>query len=79
MRFDYAGPLAEGLTYPSGVNAFGALETFRELNFTGVEQYCDATGNCESRPETQAAAPGYDDLTGLGSPGTDFIGTLATF
>ncbi len=79
VRFDNAGPLAEGLTYPSGVNAFGALETFRELNFTGVEEYCDSTGNCESRPETLAAAPGYDDLTGLGSPGTDFIGTLATF
>jgi subtilase family serine protease len=73
VRYDYAGVLGQG---PA---TYGVAERFRELNYAGNEQYCDATGNCITRPETQAAATGYDDLTGLGAPGTDFIGTLAGY
>jgi subtilase family serine protease len=71
FRQDYAGPLGENL----GTN--GYADSFRELYYSGQEVYCDSTGNCASRPETQSAAQGYDSLTGLGSPGTNFVGALA--
>jgi subtilase family serine protease len=70
-RRDYAGPIGEDL------GTSGYATSFRELYYSGLETYCDATGNCASRPETQSAAPGYDSLTGLGSPGTNFIDALA--
>jgi subtilase family serine protease len=70
-RVDYAGPLGLGLP------ASGTATSFRELYYSGPETYCDATGNCASRPETLSAATGYDSLTGLGSPGTNFVGALA--
>ena len=70
-RVDYAGPLGYGL------GTSGYADTFRELYYSGDEVYCDATGNCASRPETQSAAQGYDGLTGLGTPGTGFVNALA--
>jgi subtilase family serine protease len=70
-RVDYAGPLGEGL------GTSGYADSFRELYYSGLETYCDATGNCASRPETQSAAQGYDSLTGLGSPGTGFVQAVA--
>jgi len=72
-RVDYAGPLGLGLNPTSS----GTATSFRELYYSGPETYCDATGNCASRPETLSAATGYDSLTGLGSPGTNFVGALA--
>lgn len=81
FRTDYAGAVGEGLN--NGViYAEGTVESFRELYYGGLESYCDGTGepgSCITRPQTQSAAPGYDSLTGLGAPGTDFIGTLASF
>lgn len=79
FREDFAGALGSGLTYPSGMNAVGTVQQYRELTFAGPEVYCDGTGNCVSRPQTLTAAPGYDSLTGLGSPGSNFISTLAAF
>lgn len=73
FRVDYAGPLGLDLS----ATATGFATSFRELYYSGLETYCDPTGNCASRPETQSAAPGYDSLTGLGSPGTNFIAALA--
>lgn len=70
-RQDYAGPLGEDL------GTSGYADSFRELYYSGLETYCDSTGNCASRPETQSAAKGYDSLTGLGSPGTNFVTALA--
>lgn len=70
-RQDYAGPLGEDL------GTSGYADSFRELYYSGQEVYCDSTGNCATRPETQSAAPGYDSLTGLGSPGTNFVTALA--
>jgi len=70
-RVDYAG--AQGL----GLAPSGFVSSFRELYYNGPERYCDATGNCATRPQTLSAASGYDSLTGLGSPGTGFIAALA--
>ena len=71
FRVDNAGALGLGL------QAAGTATSFRELDYDGLEIYCDGTGNCATRPETLSAAAGYDSLTGLGSPGTDFIAVLA--
>jgi hypothetical protein len=71
FRRDYAG--ATGL----GFGVTGFAESFRELFYQGLETYCDTTGNCASRTEPLTTAPGYDSLTGLGSPGTNFITALA--
>jgi hypothetical protein len=44
----------------------------------GVITYCDATGNCATRPNTLSTAKGYDSMTRLGSIGPDFIKDLAS-
>jgi len=63
-------------TYVPG--ATGYIEQFREITYEGVITYCDETGNCASRPNTLTTAPGYDSMTGLGSPGPDFIADLSS-
>jgi hypothetical protein len=60
-----------------GPGATGFLISFRELTYEGTITYCDATGNCASRPNTLSTAKGYDSMTGLGSIGRDFIKDLA--
>jgi subtilase family serine protease len=74
VRYDYAN--LEGDTAAAKTLS---LLTLREQYFKGPEVYCDATGNCESRPTTQVAGPGYDSLTGLGSPGPGYIAAVANF
>jgi hypothetical protein len=37
----------------------------------GVEE------NCSSRSHTQGTAKGYDSMTGLGAPGSNFVTDLA--
>jgi subtilase family serine protease len=70
LRVDHA------FTYITG--AKGDLQSFRELTYEGAITYCDETGNCASRPNTQSTAKGYDSMTGLGSIGPDFVNDLAS-
>jgi subtilase family serine protease len=77
-RSDFAGALGLGLNNGTSY-ATGAVDSYRQLFYSGPETYCDGTGDCYSRTEPLTTGPGYDSLTGLGSPGTDFIGTLAEF
>ncbi|HEY0278762.1 MAG TPA: S53 family peptidase [Solirubrobacterales bacterium] len=59
----------------------GILTTARILGMEGAtEFFCkkenEETGECEElkeAPESLSAAPGYDSMTGLGSPGNQFI------
>ncbi len=52
--------------------------TARTVDFEGTEQYCDATsGACTSQNTTLHTTPGYDNMTGLGSPGAGFVQALA--
>ncbi len=62
-------------TYVPGAKGF--IQQFREVTYEGVITYCDATGNCASRPNTLSTAPGYDSMTGLGSIGPSFVADLA--
>jgi subtilase family serine protease len=58
-------------------SAAGFLYSFREITYEGTITYCDATGNCATRPNTLSTAKGYDSMTGLGSIGTSFVSDLA--
>ena len=69
IRVDHA------FTYIPG--AKGYIQSFRELTYEGAITYCDATGNCATRPNTLTTAPGYDSMTGLGSIGPGFVTDLA--
>ncbi len=57
--------------------AKGFVSQFREITYEGVITYCDATGNCATRPNTLSTARGYDSMTGLGSIGPSFVADLA--
>ncbi len=66
--------------YVNAVNASGGfLVSMRALNYQGPETYCDATGHCMTGPVTLTTRPGFDSMTGLGSPGANFVATLAKF
>ncbi len=69
FRVDHA------FSYVTG--AKGYIKSFRELTYEGVITYCDATGNCATRPNTLTTAPGYDSMTGLGAAGPSFVSDLA--
>jgi subtilase family serine protease len=69
IRVDHA------FTYVPG--AKGYIKSFREITYEGVITYCDATGNCATRPNTLTTAQGYDSMTGLGSTGPNFVSDLA--
>jgi len=55
----------------------GLLVSVRTLTYEGPETYCDATNNCSTQNVALSTAPGYDSMTGLGTPGPDFVTDLA--
>ena len=55
----------------------GFLYTTRIVDYQGPEQFCDPNGNCTTQNVSIAPAPGYDNMTGLGSPGLSFVSQLA--
>jgi len=64
----------------NGLDSSGGLVTsVRTLDEQGTETYCDATGNCESRPVTLTPAKGFDSMTGIGTVADGFVGALAKF
>lgn len=69
-RRDYTSAIVPGYNK-------GFFRQVRELYYPGPEVYCDGVGNCASRPNTLSAAKGFDSLTGMGSPGRNFIAVIA--
>jgi len=67
-RVDYANSVS-----PSG----GYLFTTRIIDYQGLETYCDGAGNCGTRKVVISTFKGYDDMTGLGSPGPGLVPALA--
>jgi subtilase family serine protease len=68
MRSDYA----------DGVDAEeGLIESVRTLEYEGKEKYCKANGTCTSQKVSLFTAPGYDDMTGIGTPSGGLIAALA--
>lgn len=60
-------------------NSNGFTISLRAINYAGNETYCDATGNCATRPVTLTSGSGFDGRTGLGSVGAAFVATLSQF
>jgi subtilase family serine protease len=55
----------------------GLEHSVRIIGASLEEEYCDGTGNCATRPDTQSAGPGYTSLTGLGTLGPNFVDDLS--
>jgi hypothetical protein len=68
-RADFANSITEG---------DGKLFTTRIVDYEGQEQFCNENGNdCRTRNVALRTAPGYDNMTGLGSIGDAFVSVLA--
>ncbi|MGH2910524.1 MAG: S53 family peptidase, partial [Solirubrobacteraceae bacterium] len=68
--------------YINSVDASNGIEySARTVDDQGSESYCtvNAKGKqkCTSAPISLMTLPGYDNMTGLGTPGPGFIGALA--
>jgi subtilase family serine protease len=55
----------------------GFLFSTRIVDYEGGEHFCTDDGTCFHRPVALNVTPGYDNMTGLGSPGDDFIARLS--
>jgi subtilase family serine protease len=59
------------------VNSVDATDGYniilRDFDYEGPETNCNGAGNCETRNVTLNTAPGFDSMTGLGSPGASFL------
>jgi subtilase family serine protease len=64
--------------YLDGVDAGeGTITTARTLGYEGKEVFCSGTGNCTRQKTAINAFPGFDSMTGLGSPASGLIQELA--
>jgi subtilase family serine protease len=54
----------------------GFLYTTRIIDYEGQEEFCTDNGTCYTRDDSLHTAPGYDNMTGLGSPGEQFLSDL---
>jgi subtilase family serine protease len=70
IRVDYANTVDASNGYNVSIRTF---------DYQGPETNCDGTGNCETRNVTLTTAKGFDSMTGLGSPGPNFVDVLASF
>lgn len=58
-------------------NSEGLLYSTRIIDYQGQEEYCDANNVCTTRNVALSTTPGYDSMTGLSSPGADFLQALS--
>jgi subtilase family serine protease len=59
-------------------NTLGTEFTTRIIDYQGQEEFCDpTTGACTTRQVALSTTPGYDNMTGLGSPGGSFVQDLS--
>jgi subtilase family serine protease len=68
--------------YFNSVDSSDGIEySARTVDDQGSESYCTTTAKgkekCTSAPISLSTTPGYDNMTGLGTPGTGFIDALA--
>lgn len=52
--------------------------TARVLGFEGRQAYCSGTEECEEQNVILHATPGFDSMTGIGSPGPEFLHFAST-
>ena len=56
--------------------AEGTLTSVRVIEYEGKQRFCDGAGNCEAEKNILSTAPGYDSMTGIGTPGAGLISEL---
>ena len=54
----------------------GIVYSARTFDDEGSESYCSDANNCSSHAITLQTKHGYDNMTGLGTPGTGFVAAL---
>jgi subtilase family serine protease len=63
--------------YVDGVDAKeGTITSARVLGYEGREVFCSGTGNCTRQKVALNAAPGFDSMTGIGTPASGFLAAL---
>jgi subtilase family serine protease len=71
----------QALIQPFYLNDYSAKEgtviTARTIEYEGKQSYCDGAGGCESETNILQTAPGFDSMTGIGSPGENLVAELA--
>jgi subtilase family serine protease len=66
------------IDYLDGVDAeAGTITSFRTFGYEGAEEYCTKKGACTQQSVSLHTGPGFDSMTGLGSPGNGLIAALA--
>ncbi len=63
-RADFANSISD---------AAGYHYSTRIIDYEGPEQFCSSADHCTTIDMTLHTAPGYDNMTGLGSPGSQFL------
>jgi subtilase family serine protease len=58
-------------------SAFGIYYSARTINYQGSESFCVSATSCTTRETALYTARGYDNMTGIGSPGAGFVAALA--
>ncbi len=62
----------------NGVSASeGTLTSVRTLDYEGPEVFCSGTANCTLQDVALTTAPGFDSMTGIGSPGAGLLAALS--
>ena len=56
----------------------GLLTSVRGIGYEGLEAYCSGTEECIVQNVALHATPGFDSMTGVGSPGPGFMQSLAS-
>ncbi len=65
------------IDYLNGINASeGVLTSVRVIGSEGQQEFCEESG-CLTQMNILKAGPGFDSMTGIGSPGNWFIPTVA--
>lgn len=67
-RADFANSISD---------AQGFLYSTRIIDYEKTEQYCEQSGKCRNRDVALRTKPGYDNMTGLGAPGSGFLAAVS--
>ena len=64
--------------YVDGVDSKeGTITSVRTLDYQGLEAFCSGTENCTIQNVAISTAPGFDSMTGIGTPGNGLVAALA--
>jgi subtilase family serine protease len=56
----------------------GTLTSARVIEYEGGQEYCASATSCEQQKNILSTTPGYDSMTGIGSPGNELVQMLAS-